>query len=127
MLDWDASDIYDNFNPAKLVATVDSDTIADALSKEEGDFDEPLYSIRQSEIMFLDKLVVFQSYVDSHLISQKDLKPLLEPYIHYYISGVTKEDAPEYDVVSSVWKYIETHDQYSDASKLLKSFSITNK
>lgn len=127
MLDWTNAPIHETTGTGKVIATVEQDDAVEALKKEHGDFTEASFAIRQSEIDFLDNLVVFQLYIDQKLIQKDDLMPLIFPTIRPFIPGYTKEEDPEFPIVCAIWTYIRDRDQFVDAQRLLVSMSLDGK
>ena len=75
--------------------------------------------IRQTMDEFLFKLGMFQNYIDSKLITKKDV----QPYLSYWINLVADKNLKRKDEACfrQLWKFIKYY-EYNPVIKLFKSF-----
>ena len=123
MLDWNIIDInlFNGEIEGKSKFPFVDDMLESALKHHnEALFSEEETVIRKTFDDFLFKLGMFQNYIDSKLISKKDI----EPYLIYWIDLICNLtlERKEGKCLKQLWKFINYYD-YKPVIKLFKGFN----
>lgn len=125
ILDWNVIDItlfeHEADNKTKF-RFIDSMLERSLKHHEEAIFSEEEAIIRQIMDNFLFKLGMFQNYIDSKLISKKDI----EPYLQYWIEliGKSKDGKKDEHIINQLWVFINYYG-YNSVIKLVENFGYT--
>ncbi len=122
MLDWNIIDIplFENEIENKKSFLFKDEMLINSLKHhDETYFTDEESIIRQTFDDFLFKLGMFQNYIDSKLISKKDV----EPYLSYWINliGDLSRKRKDEQCFKQLWKFTNYY-EYKPIIKLLKSF-----
>ncbi|MEI6949619.1 hypothetical protein V9K67_20700 [Paraflavisolibacter sp. H34] len=122
MLDWSIVDIplFENEIEDKKKFSFNDLMLVTALRHHnETYFTDEETIIRQTFDEFLFKLGMFQNYIDSKLITKKDI----EPYLSYWINLIGNIDLERKDeqCFRQLWRFINYYD-YKPVIKLFESF-----
>lgn len=117
MLDWNEIEIHTNCDQHFLFT---DNLLKEALKHhKERTFPGELATVRQIFDNFLFKLGMFQSYIESNLVSKKDL----EPYLKYWIEIIAdpQKMRKNDEDIKQLWKFINNY-EYEAIVKLFKNF-----
>ena len=111
MLDWNSNelDLKTNEIPGKSKLYFDDNLIISALQTH---LQSPVFSDEEAVIkgifdIFLDRLTMFDIYIETGLIRTKDIKP----YLIYWIQIIAdkQNNRKSTDVKDQIWKYIDEY------------------
>jgi hypothetical protein len=122
MLDWSEIPIYtaEHEGLTKREIICDDELLFMALTPDDDtDFSDNQYIVRIIFDQYLDKLSMFERYVQSGLVKVDELRPYLQYWIDAMCNKVDGRKTPE--IIDQLWAFISRY-QYTSVIKLCEEF-----